>query len=106
MHALIINCSSTLFKAARADETENISVYDECGEGEKVLWFKQTINHACGLMAWLHAVCNGEVVDGGSGARDHDLCRKRFVVKYGEMDSILQKAPWVYFIIFSIPPLF
>ena len=29
------------------------------GDGEEVVWFKQTINNACGLYGILHAVCNG-----------------------------------------------
>lgn len=38
----------------------------EGGEGEKgeeeepVMWFRQTINNACGLYAILHAISNGE----------------------------------------------
>ncbi|KAF2255851.1 ubiquitin carboxyl-terminal hydrolase, family 1 [Trematosphaeria pertusa] len=34
--------------------------YDKCGDEEPVMWFRQTINNACGLMALLHAVANGE----------------------------------------------
>jgi len=33
--------------------------YARCGEEEPVLWFRQTIRHSCGLMAVLHAACNG-----------------------------------------------
>ncbi|KAK3939318.1 ubiquitin carboxyl-terminal hydrolase [Diplogelasinospora grovesii] len=29
------------------------------GDDEPVVWFKQTINNACGLYAILHALCNG-----------------------------------------------
>ncbi len=29
-------------------------------EEEDVVWFKQTINNACGLYAILHAACNGD----------------------------------------------
>jgi ubiquitin carboxyl-terminal hydrolase L3 len=42
-----------LFEAERED-------YNGSGEGEDVMWFRQTINNACGLYAVLHAVCNGE----------------------------------------------
>lgn len=34
--------------------------YTESGPHEPVLWFKQTIGHACGLMALLHCLANGE----------------------------------------------
>ena len=29
------------------------------GDGEPVVWYKQTIRNACGLIGVLHAVCNG-----------------------------------------------
>src|SRR5690606_7874708 len=34
--------------------------YSGCGEGEPVVWYKQTIKNACGMMGLLHAVSNGE----------------------------------------------
>lgn len=34
--------------------------YDGSGSAEPVLWFRQTIRNACGLMGLLHAVCNGD----------------------------------------------
>lgn len=36
------------------------AVYSGSGDTEPVVWFKQTINNACGLYAILHAVCNSE----------------------------------------------
>ncbi|KAF9007155.1 hypothetical protein BDQ17DRAFT_1423223 [Cyathus striatus] len=45
------------FIAAREGAREE---YTGSGEGEEVVWFKQTIGNACGLYAVLHAVCNGE----------------------------------------------
>lgn len=33
---------------------------EEGEEGERVMWFRQTINNACGLYAILHAISNGE----------------------------------------------
>lgn len=44
----------------RAWESEHVEAYDGAGEGEDVVFFKQTIHNACGLYALLHAVCNGE----------------------------------------------
>lgn len=35
--------------------------YAGSGDGEDVIWFKQTINNACGLYAILHAVCNMQI---------------------------------------------
>ncbi len=34
--------------------------YSGKGDDEKVIWFKQTINNACGLYGILHAVSNGD----------------------------------------------
>ena len=34
--------------------------YTGSGNGEPVVWFKQTINNACGLYAILHALSNGK----------------------------------------------
>ncbi|KAK3369351.1 ubiquitin carboxyl-terminal hydrolase, family 1 [Lasiosphaeria ovina] len=33
--------------------------YNGSGDGEPVVWFRQTINNACGLYALLHALSNG-----------------------------------------------
>ncbi|PKX96924.1 ubiquitin carboxyl-terminal hydrolase isozyme L1 [Aspergillus novofumigatus IBT 16806] len=35
----------------------------ETGDGENVMWYKQTINNACGLYAIFHAVSNGDARD-------------------------------------------
>ena len=37
--------------------------YKGSGEEEDVMWFRQTINNACGLYGILHAVSNGEAKD-------------------------------------------
>ena len=42
------------------DYAEN---YFDNGEGDDVLWFKQTIGNACGLYGLLHAVTNGKARD-------------------------------------------
>lgn len=46
-----------------AEEKKLTPEYAKTAEHEDVIWFKQTINNACGLYAILHAVSNG-------GARD------------------------------------
>lgn len=37
--------------------------YDGSGQEEPVIWFKQTIGHACGLYALIHSVGNGPSKD-------------------------------------------
>ena len=46
----------------RAMEAEDASKleYEGSGDGEDVVWFKQTIKNACGMFGILHGVCNGE----------------------------------------------
>jgi ubiquitin carboxyl-terminal hydrolase L3 len=42
------------------DEENGFEAYDGSGPNEPVLWFHQTIGHACGLMGLLHCITNGE----------------------------------------------
>lgn len=58
VHALILVFPTTeAYEERVRDEDEGAAEY----KGEEVIFFKQTINNACGLYAILHAVCNGEV---------------------------------------------
>ncbi|KAF3764838.1 hypothetical protein M406DRAFT_70650 [Cryphonectria parasitica EP155] len=43
----------------RSAEDENKQDYAGAGEGEPVIWFKQTIGNACGSIGLLHSVING-----------------------------------------------
>ena len=45
------------YEAKRAAENEKS---EACGSSQDILWFKKTINNACGLYAILHALTNGE----------------------------------------------
>ena len=44
----------------REEEDKDIAEYTGKGIEEPVLWFKQTIGHACGSIGFLHCVLNGE----------------------------------------------
>jgi len=44
----------------RLEEDSKRPDYKGKGDEEPVVWFKQTIKNACGLMGLLHAICNGE----------------------------------------------
>ena len=60
VHALVVTIPSSVYHKARASEPR--IPYQKSGlgpEAEPVLWFKQTIGHACGSMAALHALANG-----------------------------------------------
>lgn len=58
-YALIFICPADYYFKARKDENEKMPEYHGSGPEEPVIWFKQTIRHACGLIALLHAVSNG-----------------------------------------------
>ncbi|KAF4302171.1 Peptidase C12 ubiquitin carboxyl-terminal hydrolase 1 [Botryosphaeria dothidea] len=61
--ALIFIAPTAVYHATRDAELERTELYDGTGDSP-VLWFRQTIREACGLIGLLHAVCNG-------GAKQH-----------------------------------
>lgn len=59
-HALLLVFPvSAVYESARMAEDAGVDEYRGRGDGEPVLWYKQTIRNACGLMGLLHAVANG-----------------------------------------------
>ncbi|KAF2744210.1 cysteine proteinase [Sporormia fimetaria CBS 119925] len=60
-HALLLIFPvSETYEKFRVQEDSTKPVYDGCGDGEEVVWYKQTIGNACGLIGLLHGVSNGE----------------------------------------------
>ena len=63
-HALLLVFpTSAAYEKARYEEDKPLSGYCGTGPEEEVLWFRQTIGNACGLMGLLHAACNGMTRD-------------------------------------------
>ncbi|KAK3069392.1 hypothetical protein LTR53_012306 [Teratosphaeriaceae sp. CCFEE 6253] len=59
-HALIFISPADVYHRVRASDAGSKHItYAASGPPEPVLWFKQTIGHACGLIALLHSVSNG-----------------------------------------------
>ena len=59
-HALLLVFpTSGAYQKSRIKEDGPLSEYSGSGPDEEVLWFKQTIGNACGLMGLLHSVTNG-----------------------------------------------
>lgn len=56
---LVFPVSETHEKHKNAED-EKKDVYDGSGEEEEVVWYKQTIGNACGLIGLMHAVSNGD----------------------------------------------
>ena len=57
---ILVFPTSEAYEKEKALEESTMEDYDGKGEMEDVIWFKQTINNACGFYGILHAICNGE----------------------------------------------
>jgi ubiquitin carboxyl-terminal hydrolase L3 len=59
-HALLLIFPvSDTYEKFRREEDDGKEDYSGSGDGEPVVWYKQTIGNACGLIGLLHAVSNG-----------------------------------------------
>jgi len=56
---LLIFPVSETYEKFRRQEDGPKEDYDGAGAGEPVVWYKQTIGNACGLIGLLHGVSNG-----------------------------------------------
>jgi hypothetical protein len=56
---LLVFPVSATYESARMAEDAAADDYQGKGPDEPVVWFRQTIRNACGLMGLLHAVANG-----------------------------------------------
>lgn len=67
---LLVFPVSKTFEKFRAEEDGDKKEYEGSGDGEEVVWFKQTIGNACGLMGLIHGASNGparaHIQDGSS----------------------------------------
>ena len=68
VYALIFICPPDAYHKTRESDDGSMPEYDGSGDMEPVIWFKQTIGNACGLIGLLHAVTNGarEYIQSGS----------------------------------------
>lgn len=57
---LLVFPVSDTYEKFRAEEDASKSEYQGSGAAEEVIWYKQTIRNACGLMGILHCVSNGD----------------------------------------------
>lgn len=77
-HALIfISPGDVYYRVHGRDEPQEIK-YDGTQNDEPVVWFKQTIGNACGLIALLHSVSNGSA--------------REYVTPDSILDNILKEA--------------
>ena len=57
---ILIFPTSDVYEEQKAVQDAKEEDYKGSGEEEVVVWYKQTINNACGLYGILHAISNGE----------------------------------------------
>lgn len=72
---LVIIPLTPAWDRSRKAEDADKAPYTGSGPDEPVIWFKQTIGHACGSIGLLHSVINGPAVD--FIKRDSDLAAIR-----------------------------
>lgn len=56
---LLVFPVSASYETSRFNEDKDKTEYVGKGAGEPVIWYKQTIKNACGLIGILHALSNG-----------------------------------------------
>lgn len=78
IYALLFICPANVYHKARDEEHAGMEQYTGSGAGEPVMWFKQTIGNACGLIGLLHGVSNG-------GARS-------YITAGSALDEMLKEA--------------
>ncbi|RDW69827.1 ubiquitin carboxyl-terminal hydrolase-2 [Coleophoma cylindrospora] len=75
---LLVFPVSNSYETFRRQEDEKRDFYEGKGEGEPVLWYKQTIRNACGLIGLLHAVSNGTA--------------RGFIESGSDLDTLIKQA--------------
>lgn len=78
VHAVIFISPADVYHRVRENDGSKELTYNGSGEGEPVMWFKQTIGHACGLIALLHSVSNGPA--------------KQYITPESTLDKLLKEA--------------
>ncbi|CAK7240076.1 MAG: ubiquitinyl hydrolase 1 [Sporothrix thermara] len=79
MALLLVFPISEAYEKHRLAEDADREVYQGKGSGEPVLWFRQTIRNACGVMGLLHATANGPARNFVGEGTSLDLLLKRAV---------------------------
>ncbi|EGX95145.1 ubiquitin hydrolase L3 [Cordyceps militaris CM01] len=88
-----------VFPVSAAYESQRLSadslVAEYAGHGaEPVVWWRQTIRNACGMMGLLHAVCNGparEFIESGSTL--DELLQKSIPLDPAQRARLLEQTP-------------
>ncbi|KAG5915262.1 hypothetical protein E4U42_000072 [Claviceps africana] len=91
---LLVFPVSAVYESHRMAEDNTVDEYAGAGEQEPVVWWRQTIKNACGLMGLLHAASNGPArnfIEQGSIL--DELIRKSMPLPPRERAGLLEKTP-------------
>jgi ubiquitin carboxyl-terminal hydrolase L3 len=87
---LVIIPLTTSWAQNRETEDANKGLYTGHGTDEPVIWFKQTIGHACGSIGLLHSIINGPAMDFITPGSDLDKIRRAAIpLKMAERAEML-----------------
>ncbi|KAK1989303.1 ubiquitin carboxyl-terminal hydrolase, family 1 [Colletotrichum cereale] len=75
---LLVFPVSAAYESHRLAEDSLLEQYKGKGPQEPVVWFRQTIRNACGLMGLLHAVANGPA--------------REYIQKPSDLDTLIENA--------------
>lgn len=90
---LLVFPVSDTYEKFRHEEDKNKQDYEGSGESEDVVWYKQTIGNACGLIGLLHGVSNGPARTHVHSGSDLDaLIKKAVPLKPRERATLLEET--------------
>ncbi|RDA89254.1 hypothetical protein CP532_0533 [Ophiocordyceps camponoti-leonardi (nom. inval.)] len=91
---LLVFPVSAAYESHRLAEDSLVEEYSGRGSGEPVMWFRQTIRNACGLMGLLHAVTNGPATNFiEPNSTLHKLWKSAEPLPPHERAALLEKTP-------------
>ncbi|OGE48988.1 hypothetical protein PENARI_c024G01601 [Penicillium arizonense] len=93
--ALILLADTPIYIATRSAVEPTIPLYTGSGPDEPILWMKQTIGHACGLMAVLHVVLNLDSGKHVTGSELHALVKKAVELEPTERAELLYQSKFL-----------
>ncbi|KZZ96109.1 Peptidase C12, ubiquitin carboxyl-terminal hydrolase 1 [Moelleriella libera RCEF 2490] len=91
---LLVFPITAVYESSRMAEDNTIDEYRGTGSQEPVVWWKQTIRNACGMMGLLHAVSNGparNLIEQGSIL--DTLLQKSIPLAPRDRSVLLEKTP-------------
>ncbi|KAF2721585.1 cysteine proteinase [Polychaeton citri CBS 116435] len=90
---LLVFPVSNTYEKFRQEEDSGKEAYEGSGSNEPVIWYKQTIGNACGLMGLLHAASNGaarQQIQNGSAL--DDFVRQAIPLRPRERADLLENT--------------